>query len=95
MDQKAYQFSDELIGQIAKLLQVAILSGTDIIDNLRTLYVTEGEEGKLVLLEAYKRVFEGQLDRLLEDAEKLQTLSSGDEGETEFAGEHSTDEDAN
>ena len=30
-----YNLSDEVITQIAKLVQLAILTGTDIVDNLR------------------------------------------------------------
>ena len=31
------KFSDEVIAKIAQVLQVAILTGTDIVDNLRTM----------------------------------------------------------
>jgi hypothetical protein len=41
-----YRLSDQTIGQIAKLLQIAIITGTDIVDNLRTirLYADDGGE---------------------------------------------------
>ena len=32
-----YKLSDTAISQVAKLLQMAMLTGTDIVDNLRTL----------------------------------------------------------
>ena len=41
------RFSDALIADIARTLQIAILSGTDIIDHLRTFEV-EDEEGASV-----------------------------------------------
>lgn len=34
---RAYKLSDAAISQVAKLLQMAMLTGTDIVDNLRTL----------------------------------------------------------
>ena len=36
-DLTTLKMSDETISQIARLLQVAILSGTDVVDNLRTM----------------------------------------------------------
>tara|TARA_A200000159_G_C7116343_1_gene252864 strand:- start:226 stop:444 length:219 start_codon:yes stop_codon:yes gene_type:complete len=39
------KFSDEVIAKVAQVLQVAILSGTDIVDNLRAMrLVVEGDE---------------------------------------------------
>ena len=40
-----YKLSDETIGQIAKLVQLAILTGTDVVDNLRLMRVTLSDEG--------------------------------------------------
>ena len=36
-NQTEFIMTDETIAQIAKVLQVAILTGTDIVDNLRTV----------------------------------------------------------
>jgi len=69
------KLSDEAIGQIAKLIQLAILTGTDIVDNLRTLrLVTDGES--LYLSTGYKEVFNANLDKL---AEEVQEKSSSTE----------------
>lgn len=35
--EQTFKLSDKAIGQIAKLLQVAILTGTDVVDNLRVI----------------------------------------------------------
>ena len=42
------KFSDELIANIARTLQIAILTGTDIVDHLRTFEV-ENESGYIKL----------------------------------------------
>ena len=41
---KTYKLSDSTIAQLAKLLQVALLTGTDVVDNLRTMeLIVEGD----------------------------------------------------
>ena len=37
---ESLKLSDDVISNIAKLVQIAILTGTDIVDNLRTLRLT-------------------------------------------------------
>jgi len=44
------KLNDEVIGHIAKLVQLAILSGTDVVDHLRTIQLTE-TDGELFLSE--------------------------------------------
>ena len=44
MKDNNYKLSDEVISNIAKLLQIAILTGTDIVDNLRTLRCQVSED---------------------------------------------------
>jgi hypothetical protein len=60
---------DEVIGQVAKLLQLAILTGTDIIDNLRMLRVTFNDEtGTLVLTDEYRATSESNIEKLMKVA---------------------------
>ena len=40
-DAKTYRLSDDAISQVAKLLQLAILTGTDVVDNLRILELVD------------------------------------------------------
>ena len=68
-----HQLSDELIGQIAKLLQLAILTGTHVVDNMRMLRVTVGEVGKVVMSEDYKEYFDRSIDKMLKEIEDLRT----------------------
>jgi hypothetical protein len=60
-----YNFSDDTISQIARLLQIAILSGTDIVDNLRTLQVVVDEDGKLSPDPGYLEQFDQNLNRMI------------------------------
>jgi len=41
--QMTYKLSDDAIAFIAKTLQVAIISGTDIVDNLRTMRLVDND----------------------------------------------------
>ena len=61
----SYKFSDETISQIARLLQIAILSGTDIVDNLRTLQVAVDANGTLSPDPEYLNQFDQNLNRMI------------------------------
>ena len=60
---------DEVIGQIAKILQVALLTGTDVVDNLRTIDLTR-HDGVLCLTKSYKNQFETNLEKMISEASK-------------------------
>ena len=70
-DRKVFELSDELIGQLAKLVQLSILTGTNVVDHFRLLRV-ETEEGRLTLTPEYKEYFENSLNSMLKEAEQLQ-----------------------
>ena len=61
----SYKLSDDTISQIARLLQIAILSGTDIVDNLRTLQVVVDENGTLSPDPDYLNQFDQNLNRMI------------------------------
>jgi len=66
-----YRLSDETISSIAKLVQLAILTGTDVVDNLRTLRLeTNGEE--LAPTSDFNESFQKNLDDLAQKALDLQ-----------------------
>ena len=71
MDNKILKFSDEVIAQIAKALQIALLTGTDIVDNLRQLSMYESDN-TLYLNEEFKKQFENNLESLLEEINERQ-----------------------
>lgn len=64
--------SDEVIGHIAKLVQIAILTGTDVVDHLRSVELTQDlETGNLFLTEAYSARADENLERMLSEIEQL------------------------
>jgi len=68
---KEYSLDDNVIAEIARLLQVALLTGTDIIDNLRTIKVER--TGDLITLhEAYVGSQNENIERMLSEAAELQ-----------------------
>ena len=59
------RLDDEVIAHIAKILQIAILSGTDVTDGLRLMRLSE-EDSILFLNEEYDQHFDENVDRMLE-----------------------------
>ena len=69
MGTNSYKLSDDVIGQIAKLLQLAILTGTDVVDNIRTIRVkADDETGSIVPDPEYISAFETNLNKLVATA---------------------------
>ena len=69
MENTDMKLGDDVIGQVAKLLQLAILTGTDIVDNLRTLRVFYNDEtSELNLSKSYMEVSESNIQKLVEEA---------------------------
>ena len=64
------KLNDEVIGHIARQLQMAILTGTDIIDNLRMIQLKE-DNGQLYLDPEYTKIAAENEKKMLEEAEKL------------------------
>jgi len=57
------KFSDELIADVARTLQIAILTGTDIVDHLRTFEV-EDESGLIKLTKESKERIEKEIQEM-------------------------------
>jgi hypothetical protein len=75
MDTSEMRLSDEVIGQVAKLVQLGILTGTNVVDNLRTLRVTVSEdENELVLTDSYRELADNQIKKLMEDVQSLEKV---------------------
>jgi hypothetical protein len=75
MTQPAYKLSDELIAQVAKLVQLALLTGTNVVDHLRLVRVlgTENERSEqvVVLTDEYKDYFEKSINQMLAEVEDI------------------------
>ena len=65
-EQAELTLADSAIAQIARLLQVAILTGTDVVDNLRTLRLTE-VDGKLEASDDHVQEFNDNLQSMLDN----------------------------
>jgi hypothetical protein len=64
-----YTLEDTTIAQIARCLQVAILTGTDIADNLRQLELELKDSDKVGVTDNYQKVFNENIEKLLNQAE--------------------------
>ena len=61
----AYKLSDKTIGQIVKLIQLGILTGTDISYQMRTIrLVTNNDDGTIDPDPEYIEMFEENLQRM-------------------------------
>lgn len=68
---------DSSIAQIARLVQIAIITGTDIVDQLRTLrLVQDGEDLKVD--PEYQETFDKQLQEMTESLQKEQNNTAPD-----------------
>ena len=72
-EQKTFKFDDSIISTIAKTLQLALLTGTDVVDNLRQIEVQENKNGTLSITPNYNSQFEHWVAKLLEELEEQQS----------------------
>tara|TARA_Y100001935_G_C17171968_1_gene440703 strand:+ start:501 stop:719 length:219 start_codon:yes stop_codon:yes gene_type:complete len=57
---------DNTIAHIAKIIQMAILSGTDIVDHLRMARFTSDEEEILYIEEEYEKIFNESIEKMIQ-----------------------------
>jgi|TARA_R110002020_G_scaffold37124_19_gene112085 hypothetical protein len=78
-----FRLSDEVIAEIAKLVQIAIVTGTDVVDNLRMIRVhsTDDDNSSLVLTPEYRELSESQIEKLLSEVKAMSNRSSEEEVE--------------
>tara|TARA_B100000214_G_scaffold372948_1_gene352265 strand:+ start:3661 stop:4017 length:357 start_codon:yes stop_codon:yes gene_type:complete len=81
------KLSDEVIGHIAKVLQLALLTGTDVVDNLRMLRL-QNEDGVLNVHPLSQEIFEKSIHEMIADVEVLRMKKI----HLEETGEEMTDE---
>ena len=65
------KFNDDVIAHIAKILQMALITGTDIVDHLRMIVLDEKEE-MLCLNETYNENNEANIQKMIDEALSLQ-----------------------
>lgn len=68
-----YTLSNEVIAHLAKILQMAILGGTDVIDHIRMINVTPSDEDdeSLVLTDEYREISDNQVQKMLDEINAL------------------------
>ena len=66
---KNHKLSDDEIAHIAKLLQMAILTGTDIVDNLRTLRLVSDDDGLLKVDPEHQKNLTASINKMVEQAQ--------------------------
>lgn len=66
--------SDATIAQIVQLIQMGILTGTDISDQIRTLRVVTNPNGSIDPHPEFIEIFNENLERLKEQAKNEQTV---------------------
>lgn len=73
-ERKVYEFGDKVLVSLLKMLQLAMLTQTDITDNFRFIKVEQNlKTGKLEPTPEFDAWFESQMGRLLAAAEKMET----------------------
>ena len=68
MEVTTYKLSDSTIAQIIQLVQMGILTGTDITDQIRTLRVVTTNEGTVSPDPGFVETFNKNLEKLTEMA---------------------------
>lgn len=74
---KSFKLNDNTISHIAQLVQVAILTGTDIIDHMRMIELTATDEDLLVLDNNYEERFSNVINDMLNNVNKEALSSEG------------------
>tara|TARA_A100001391_G_scaffold164782_1_gene124544 strand:- start:236 stop:472 length:237 start_codon:yes stop_codon:yes gene_type:complete len=77
MAKKIYRLDDEVVAEVARSLQRALLTGTDIVDHIRAieLNVARGSN-RIVLSEEYLDRTQANDQRMVDEAEELAFESS-------------------
>jgi hypothetical protein len=72
--ENTFNLDDKTIAQIAKCVQVAILTGTDVVDHLRQLRLTvDTENSNITITDEYLSVFNSNIEKMLQEANEKAT----------------------
>ena len=71
MSKEVLQLDDSVVGHVAKILQMALITGTDIIDHMRMIRLSS-KDSKLFLEEDYQQTFDVSLDNMLKNVQEQQ-----------------------
>tara|TARA_B100000700_G_scaffold310854_1_gene391942 strand:- start:146 stop:400 length:255 start_codon:yes stop_codon:yes gene_type:complete len=77
---KTYKMNDKTIAQIAKCVQIAILTGTDIVDNLRQLeFRVNRKDSEVTVTDEYLQTFEANVEKMMAELNDAKTTSTNEE----------------
>ena len=76
------RLTEEAIGAIARLVQIAIITGTDIVDNLRTMQLVNIGDGRLAPSPEFLNAFNRNIESMLEQSEQHSSGAGNDTFET-------------
>ena len=62
------KLDDTAIAQIVKLIQMALLTGTDIVDHLRMMILDQDDSKNLIMNKEYREVFDASIEKMLQNA---------------------------
>jgi ABC-type iron transport system FetAB ATPase subunit len=71
--------TDNAISHIAQLVQVAILTGTDIVDNLRLAQFVSNKDHQIDISPDYYENFNSNIQRLVSEADDLSSSTEQEE----------------
>lgn len=72
------KLTDSVIVHVAKLLQLSMLTGTDIVDHMRMISLVE-REGFLFLDEDYETMSEQNILKMIKEVESIQSTEQSTE----------------
>jgi len=75
----SYKLDDSTIGLFAQLIQLALLTGTDVVDNFRAVHLSIDDSGKLIPDPAFREQFDANIQKLMDHVSSL--TADNDAGE--------------
>ena len=74
-----YKLHDSTIALFAQSLQLALLTGTDIVDHFRTIVLVDDGSGKLVPDPNFEEQFTSNIDRMVQELGKVHDAGGQEE----------------
>jgi len=68
---ETFKLDDSTIAHVAKLIQLAILSGTDVVDHLRMIRLTSDDDDTLYLDATYAKNSEKNIQTMLTEIDRM------------------------
>lgn len=77
-EKKVYKLSDDVIALVRELVQLSLLTGTNIIDHFRAIQLEELEPGKLFPTEVYVNDYNRMVEELTNATESVDSAVEPD-----------------